>query len=61
MAKKSNTLILSKDSGDVPNMVGQAMQIYKSISASNQTTSEPQSSEYYSDAEEFKNSSDKKK
>ncbi|KAK4336809.1 hypothetical protein RND71_043688 [Anisodus tanguticus] len=36
LAKKNNTLILSNNVNDVSNMVGQALQIYKTIS--NQTT-----------------------
>jgi regulator of protease activity HflC (stomatin/prohibitin superfamily) len=56
LARSSSTLILPKDAGNVSSMVGQAMQIYKTIS--NNTTigkvgqNIPSSSEYYSDAED---------
>lgn len=56
LARNSSTLILPKDAGNVSNMVGQAMQIYKTISSANTPIQADPTSEYYSDPEDQKSS-----
>ncbi|CAL8121964.1 unnamed protein product [Orchesella dallaii] len=56
LAKKSNTLLLPSDVGNVSGMVSQAMTIYKQLSKTQSpTVSDDGLEEYFSDDEELKN------